>query len=232
MNLLSSIKDILQAESKFTNGLPVNHYTFLFYLGEIDAGAWEHSYSSEYVLREETLTKPGISSLRSMIAHEFFHIVTPLNIHSELIAKFNFVKPVMSQHLWLYEGVTEWAANILQLRDSLISLENYLDILHRKIMIMQGFDKNVSLTELGIHSVEMQSQYVNIYNKGAVAAGLLDIRLLELSNGTKGLREVINELAEKYGPGKSFSENNFFNELVKMTYPEIKDFFENYIEGN
>ncbi len=161
--LLSSIKDILDAESKFTNGLPVDHYTFLFHLGETDAGAWEHSYSSEYVLREEPLNESSIGNLRSMIAHEFFHIVTPLNIHSELIAKFNFVKPVMSQHLWLYEGVTEWAANILQLRDSLISLQNYLDIIHRKIIFMQGFDKNVSLTELGIHSVEMQNQYINIY---------------------------------------------------------------------
>ena len=229
--LLSSIKDILQAESKFTDGLPVDHYTFLFYMGEIDAGAWEHSYSSEYVMREEPLTKPVVDNLRSMIAHEFFHIVTPLNIHSELVAKFNFVKPVMSQHLWLYEGVTEWAANILQLRDSLISLRHYLDILHRKIAFMQGFDKNISLTELGTHSVEMPNQYINIYFKGAVIAGLLDIKLLELSNGTKGLREVINELSKKYGPDKSFSEDNFFNEFVKMTYPEIKDFIKNYIEG-
>ena len=118
-----------------------------------------------------------ICNLRSMIAHEFFHVVTPLNIHSEIIAKFNFVKPVMSQHLWLYEG-TEWAANILQLRDSLITLENYLDILHRKIMIMQGFDKIISLTEFGTHSVEMQNQYVNIYNKGAVVAGLLGYSII------------------------------------------------------
>ena len=229
--LLSSLKDIIQAESKFTNGLPVDHYTFLFHMGNHNAGAWEHSYSSEYVLLEEPLTEFSISNLRSMIAHEFFHIVTPLNIHSELVAKFNFEKPVMSRHLWLYEGVTEWAANILQLRDSLISLQNYLNIIRQKIFFMQRFNKNISLTELGIHSVEMQDQYINIYNKGAVVAELLDIRLLELSNGTKGLREVINELSRKYGPDKSFSEDNFSNEFVKMTYPEIKDFFENYIEG-
>ncbi len=54
---------------------------------------------------------------------------------------------------------------------------------------------------------------------------------MELSNGTKGLREVINELSKEYGPAKSFSENDFFDEFVKMTYPEINDFFEDYIEG-
>jgi predicted metalloprotease with PDZ domain len=229
--LLKSIKDILQAESKFTNGLPVDYYTFLFHLGDVDAGAWEHSYSSEYVLREEPLTEVNVNNIRSMIAHEFFHIVTPLNIHSEIVEKFNFVKPVMSQHLWLYEGVTEWAANILQLRDSLISLRNYLDIMHKKMVVMQGFNKKISLTELGVHSVEMADQYINIYYKGAVIAGLLDIKLLELSNGTKGLREVINELAKEYGPQRSFDEKSFFDEFVNMTYPEIKDFFENYVEG-
>ena len=229
--LISSIKDILQAESKFTNGLPVDHYTFLFHLGSFNAGAWEHSYSSEYVLLEDALDKLNLQNTRSIIAHEFFHVVTPLNIHSELVEKFNFVKPVMSRHLWLYEGTTEWAANILQLRDSLISLEEYLNLIRRKILIMQGFDKNISLTELGVHSVEMPDQYINIYNKGAVVSGLLDIRLLELSKGTKGLREIINELAKKYGPEQSFSETNFFDEFVKMTYPEIEDFIKDYIEG-
>ena len=229
--LISSIKDILQAESQFTNGLPVDHYTFLFHLGSFNAGAWEHSYSSEYVLLENALDKLNLQNTRSIIAHEFFHVVTPLNIHSELVEKFNFVKPVMSKHLWLYEGTTEWAANILQLRDSLISLEDYLDIIRKKIIIMQGFNKNISLTELGVHSVEMPDEYINIYNKGAVVSGLLDIRLLELSKGTKGLREVINELSKKYGPEQSFSETNFFDELVKMTYPEIEDFIKDYIEG-
>ncbi len=229
--LISSIKDILQAESQFTNGLPVDHYTFLFHLGSFNAGAWEHSYSSEYVLLENALDKLNLQNTRSIIAHEFFHVVTPLNIHSELVEKFNFVKPVMSRHLWLYEGTTEWAANILELRDSLISLEDYLNVIRRKILIMQGFNKNISLTELGVHSVEMPDQYPDIYNKGAVVSGLLDIRLLELSKGTKGLREVINELSKKYGPKQSFSEENFFDEFVNMTYPEIKDFIKDYIEG-
>jgi hypothetical protein len=53
-------------------------------------------------------------------AHEFFHVVTPLNIHSEIIEHFNFVMtPVPSRHLWLYEGTTEWAAHAMQLRAGL-----------------------------------------------------------------------------------------------------------------
>jgi predicted metalloprotease with PDZ domain len=230
-DMLGLLKDILNAESDFTKGLPVNHYTFLFEFGNFSAGAWEHSYSSEYVTREDSLKGPAAENLRSVVAHEFFHVNVPLNIHSELVEKFNFVKPVMSQHLWLYEGVTEWAAHILQLRDHLITLDDYLNVLSTKLLINDNYDQSISLTDLGVHATEMPNEYANIYMKGAVVGTLLDIRLLELSGGKKGLRELIIELSKKYGPKHSFSEKSFFNELVNMTYPEIGDFIDHYIKG-
>ena len=60
---------------------------------------------------------------------------------------------------------------------------------------------------------------------------MLDIKLLELSNGTEGLRELILELATVYGPNNAFSEADFFDLVVAMTYPEIADFIELYIKG-
>lgn len=75
------------------------------------------------------------------------------------------------------------------------------------------------------------SQFGNIYNKGALVAALLDIRLLELSDGEAGLRELILEWIEIYGPNNAFSEADFFEVLVAMTYPEIEDFIDQYIKG-
>ena len=166
-----------------------------------------------------------------MVAHEFFHVITPLNIHSEIIAQFNFVEPVPSEHLWLYEGTTEWAAHIMQLRGGLIDLEGYLARLTGKLRIDDNYDPDYSLSKLALTSFEPEGnqQYANIYQRGAIVPGLLDIRLLELSNGRRGLREVINELAKKYGPDRAFSEAGFFREFMEMTYPEIEDFFERYV---
>ena len=229
-DIINMLKNILNAENDFMEGLPVNHYTFLFHFETIGAGAWEHSYSSEYVFPEAPLTENFREEIKDIVAHEFFHILTPLNIHSELVEKFNFVKPVMSQHLWFYEGVTEWAAHILELRDTLITLQQYLDVLKDKLFANDSYKQDLSLTDLGVHCTEMQDQYPNIYMKGALVAGLLDIRLLELSHGKKGLREVIHELSKMYGPKKSFSEQNFFDDFTKLTYPEIADFFDKYIK--
>jgi predicted metalloprotease with PDZ domain len=220
-DMLVSLKSILKGESDFTKGLPVDRYTFLFYFGNFSAGAWEHSYSSEYVMKEDTLTSFYAANIVSIVAHEFFHVNTPLNIHSELIEHFDFVKPVMSQHLWLYEGTTEWAAHILQLRDSLITLDEYLQTLRSELNANDGFDQNLSLTELGVHSTEMPNQYPNIYQKGAFVSGMLDIRLLELSHGKQGLRELLVRLSKDYGKKRAFSEEKFFDQLIGMTYPEV-----------
>lgn len=230
--ILTSMKEILIAADQFLYELPVDRYTFLYFFDDKDAGAWEHSYSSEYVLKENKWSTIE-SFIKNTAAHEFFHIITPLNIHSEIIEQFNFVTPVPSKHLWLYEATTEWAANTMLFRSNQTSLEEYFELLHRKVDASQFFENNYSLEKLSLNSYtdKGQEQYVNIYHRGALIMGLLDIKLLELSNGKKGLRELINNLIKKYGPTKSFSEDDFYNEIVRMTDPEIKNFFDNYIIG-
>ena len=229
--ILSLLEDMLTATSQFTQGLLVNHYTFLFHFENISVGAWEHNFSSEYVFNEAPLEGAFAKEIKSTAAHEFYHVITPLNIHSELVGNFNFEKPTMSQHIWLYEGVTEWASDILQLRDYLISLDDYLTDMKAKLFYNDNYDQTISLVDLSLHSTERQDQYGNIYQKGAVVACLLDIRLLELSNGKKGLREVLNQLYKDYGVNKAFNDKDFFDEFVKRTYPEITDFINRYIKG-
>ncbi len=235
--LLKKMEAMLEASRKFLVKLPVDNYTFLyFFLPNPDGvtGAWEHSYSSEYVLTENEPSDAYMKQVTDIASHEFFHIVTPLNIHSEIIESFNFVEPTPSQHLWLYEGVTEWASNILLYRGGVVSMEDYLkQSIIQKIKINENyFDKSWSLKRLAEESFNEDGakQYGNIYYKGSLVAGYLDIRLLELSNGKRGLREVILELVDKYGKGNPISEDDFFKDLVKMTYPEIGDFIHDYIE--
>ncbi len=232
--LLKGMSNMLKAAQQFLKELPVDRYTFLYHFENRSAGAWEHSYSSEYVYREQDWTPEFAQRMSDVASHEFFHVVTPLNIHSEIIEKFNFEKPTPSQHLWLYEGTTEWASHIMQLRYGLTSLEDYFKVLKRKVFIdSRYYNSNYSLRKLSMTSFTKQGQrqYGNIYMRGALVAGLLDIRLLELSGGKKGLREVVLELAKKYGKKRAFSEKNFFDDFVKMTYPEIKGFFDKYVKN-
>jgi predicted metalloprotease with PDZ domain len=232
--LLTSMRGMLQAAGEFLGKLPVDRYTFLFHFSDRNMGAWEHSYGSEYALQDRPYTRAVGTAVTDMAAHEFFHVVTPLNIHSEIIEHFNFETPVPSRHLWLYEGVTEWAAHKMLLESGLKSEEEYLAGVVQKVRIDRlGFDTTYSLTKLALtsYSDSGQRQYGNIYMRGAVVAGLLDIDLLELSDGQHGLRDLIAGLSKTYGKKRAFPEDSLLAILGARTSPPVRDFLSRYVEG-
>lgn len=238
-SILAAATGILTAAREFIGFNAADNYNFLmvFLDGETmnangfnGYGALEHTTSSAYVLPEQNIT---LKQVVDIMAHEFFHVVTPLNIHSDVIANFNFSKPQPTRHLWMFEGVTEWASHIMQLRKGMISLEQYLGTVSQKENMNQNrFKPSYSLEDVGLNSydgAEGAAQYQNIYMKGANVAGLMDIRLLELTDGKRGLREVIYDLSQEYGKHKYFKDEEFFDIFVDHAEPEIKDFVDRYI---
>jgi predicted metalloprotease with PDZ domain len=67
--------------------------------------------------------------------------------------------------------------------------------------------------------------------RGAVVAGLLDIKLLEESGGAHGLRDLILDLSKQYGKHRAFPENGLIDTIVARTSPDTRDFFNRYIFG-
>jgi predicted metalloprotease with PDZ domain len=237
--ILNIADDVLQAAAKFIGYSPVTHYNYLMCfldqesfqkVGFLGAGALEHSYSSLFVYPANL---GNTKNVQDDMSHEFMHILTPLNLHSNVIEPFNFETPTAPEHLWLYEGVTEWESDILQLRGGLISVDDYLKTLSGKISFSDHFRQDISLTELSenVYAEDIMQQFLNFYYKGAVVAALLDIRLLELSNEKRGLRDVLIDLLKKFGKNKPFRKDEFFDIFVDNTYPEIREFIDDYIKG-
>lgn len=235
--LLGSMRSMLAAAAAFLGKLPVDHYTFLYDFLKPDMpanGAWEHSFGSEYAINETPYSRELGKEVTDMAAHEFFHVVTPLNLHSEIVEHFNFETPVPSRHLWLYEGTTEWAAHKMQLESQLKSPAEYLaTVIDKARTDRLGYDTTWSLLKMSLasYSDSGQAQYPNIYERGALVAGLLDIKLLELSSGAHGLRDLIADLGHEYGKKRAFRDDSLFDIIVARTSPDLRDFFARYIEG-
>ena len=127
------LQPLMEAMRKFLGGkLPADKYTFLYYYSNLkngsgSFGALEHNNSSLYFFPDVPAQAKTflLAQLQSTNAHEFYHIVTPLNLHSEEIGNFDFSNPVMSKHLWLYEGVTEYFSEYIQLVEGINTLEEY-----------------------------------------------------------------------------------------------------------
>lgn len=237
--IATNIKDILEAQRRYLGGkLPVDKYAFLIYVPEKvgksgSFGALEHSNSSVYFLPEmpEELFS---STMRDVAAHEFFHIVTPLTIHSEQIGNFNFINPDMSKHLWLYEGVTEYFASHVQVYEHLIDLDAYLNKIQEYIATSKAYyNDTLPFTEMSAQVLgPYEKEYGNVYQKGPLIGLVLDVRLRELSNGKYGLRDLMQDLAKTYGKEKSFKDEELFDKITELTYPEIREFFKRYVEGS
>jgi predicted metalloprotease with PDZ domain len=236
--VMGHISEIMAAQKEYLGGkLPVEKYAFIIYLtagfgGSGGMGALEHSYSSMYFMPESSEESTG-EMMRDVAAHEFFHIVTPLSIHSDEIQNFDFINPKMSKHLWLYEGLTEYAAGHVQVKQGLISKERYFQILQQKITMANFMNDTVPFTVMSQGCLDKyKSQYINVYQKGALIGMCLDIQLRKLSGGKMGTQELMRELAKSYGKDKSFKDDELFGKIVALTYPEIGVFFQKYVSGS
>ena len=229
---------LLQDQGKYLGGkLPVQKYSFLIYLADHEGltggfGALEHSYGSMYYLIDGE-DKELAATVRNVASHEFFHIVTPLNIHSDEIADFDFDHPKMSEHLWLYEGSTEYHAHSVQVRYGLISQAEYLSAIKMAMTeAMFGFNDTLSFTELSKGCLDKyKDQYNNVYAKGALISMCLDLKLLHLSHGKYHLTDLLQDLSKSYGKDRAFHDEDLFPKIVSLTYPEIKGFFDDYVVG-
>jgi predicted metalloprotease with PDZ domain len=196
-------------------------------------GALEHHTSTTVVFVDQMQPQELTQSLVDVVSHEFFHTLTPLNIHSEEIHNFEYNTPMMSQHLWMYEGTTEYFANLFQINQGLIEEQNFYNRILEKINYSQRYDDTMSFTEMSAGIVEepYQSNYGNVYQKGALINMCLDILIREKSGGEKGILWVMQNLAKRYGADKPFKDEELIDEIIAMTYPEVGDFFKIHVEG-
>ncbi|SFH00695.1 M61 family metallopeptidase [Pontibacter chinhatensis] len=237
--IAANVKSILEAQRSYLGGtLPVDKYAFLIYVPERvgksgSFGALEHSYSSVYFLPEMP-EEQFSSTIRDVAAHEFFHIVTPLNVHSEEIGNFDFINPKMSKHLWLYEGVTEYFATHVQLYEGLYDMETFLDKIRDYILTSKTYyNDTLPFTEMSANVLDKYAnEYGNVYQKGALIGMVLDVRLRELSQGKYSLRDLMLDLSKTYGKENAFKDDELFDKITELTYPEIRDFFARYVEGS
>ena len=256
------IQPSMEAVATFTDSLPVDEYHFIMYIRDgrefmktlqskevgiitkaktaiknvtlFGMGALEHGNSSFYVL-----TDFGDSSYTSMIKrvalHEFMHIFTPLNLHSEYIGEFDYVNPKMSKHLWLYEGITEYFAYLIQVQSGLMTpLDFFAEQMGGKIRRASRYpETKIPFTEMSERVFEKKygRHYYQVYQRGAMMGLLLDIEIIRLTNGKKTLKDIVLELASKYGPNQSFDEETFFDEFTSLVHPELRQWFADYVEG-
>ncbi len=211
---------------------------FLYLAGQDETspkgfGALEHHTSTVVVMPEAIPEAALAESMVDVVSHEFFHIVSPLSVHSEDVHYFDYNNPTFSKHLWMYEGVTEYFASLFQVDQDLVSEDEFYTKMLGKIQAASGLDDTMSFTVMSENILDKPyaGNYLNVYQKGALIGMCIDILLREESNGTRGILSLMKELSLKYGKNKPFEDDKLIEEITAMTYPAIGKFLNTHVIG-
>jgi predicted metalloprotease with PDZ domain len=237
--LSPELERMMRAQKKFLGDINKNKkYTMLLYLSTMDKdangfGALEHNTSTTVVFPEMMPKDQLVQGLIDVISHEFFHTVTPLSVHSKEIHYFDYNTPKMSKHLWMYEGVTEYFANLFQINQGLITEDDFYTRMAGKIANAANYNDTMPFTTMSgnVLTEPYKSQYLNVYEKGALIGMCLDILIREKSNGERGILDLMRKLSNEYGASKPFDDQELFGKIVQFTYPEVGEFLNKYVSG-
>lgn len=197
-------------------------------------GALEHHTSTVVVMPESMPAASLETGMIDVVSHEFFHILSPLTVHSEDVHYFDYNDPTFSKHLWMYEGLTEYFANLFQVNQGLIDEDEFFNKMLNKINTASRLDDTMSFTVMSENILDnpYKANYFNVYQKGALIGMCLDIILREESKGERGILSVMKELSEKYGVDQPFEDDKIIDEIVSMTYPSVGRFFTDHVIGD
>lgn len=239
-SITPEMKTMMTAQKNFLGKVNANKkYTVLVYLSSMakdDAhgfGALEHPTVTTVVLPESMPKEKLVETMKDVVSHEFFHIVTPLTIHSKEIQYFDYNAPKMSEHLWMYEGVTEYFANLFQINQGLIDEGEFYTRIADKIEQAKTLNDTMPFTVMSKNVLEQpyKDQYLNVYQKGALIGMCIDIIIREKSNGERGILDLMHKLSNEYGVEKPFNDEELFDKITKLTYPEVGEFLKKYVAG-
>ena len=239
-DITPNMETMMKAQKRFLGNMnTTKKYAILLYLSDMQAndakgfGALEHPTSTTVVMPEMMGLEMLQEQLKDVVSHEFFHIVTPLTVHSNEIQYFDFNNPQMSEHLWMYEGVTEYFANLFQVNQGLIDEDEFYERMTSKIVQSRQMNDKMSFTKMSKNVLDApyKDQYVNVYQKGALIAMCVDIIIREESNGQRGILDLMNKLSKEFGTTKAFKDNELFDKITQLTYPAVGQFLQMYVAG-
>ncbi|WP_338733770.1 peptidase M61 [Mangrovimonas cancribranchiae] len=236
-----TINKMMQAQKTYLGDInSTPRYDIYLYLSRGDEkspkgfGALEHHTSTVVVMPEAMPFNALSASMTDVVSHEFFHIVTPLSVHSEDVHYFDYNNPTFSKHLWMYEGVTEYFATLFQVDQGLVSNDDFYTKIMDKIKTSRGLDDTMSFTIMSENILDepYASNYYNVYQKGALIGMCIDILMREESNGNRGILSLMKELSMKYGKNKPFEDDKILEEIIAMTYPSVGNFLNTHVVGD
>lgn len=223
---------------------PNEKYVFIVHHSDNGGGGLEHLSSTVLGVNRWTYTNSGsYNYFLSLAAHEYFHLWLVKRLKPKELEFLNFDQETYTDMLWIMEGITSYFEEKIMLRAGFHDDAKFINNLLRAMSTIQnapgasvqsvaeaGFDTWIKFYRKNENSDNSQISY---YTKGMVLGALLDLIIIDGSEGGKNLDDVLNQLYFQFYKknGKGIGMKNFKKEVEKVSGKNLDDFFNDYIYG-
>ena len=236
------LRKIVTAETAWMNDRPYTHYTFIYHFPRGGGGGgMEHAYGTA-IDSTASRVKADPSSIADVSAHEFFHLWNVKRIRPQSLEPVDYAREQYTRALWFSEGVTSTVGSYALLRAGITDERRYLDSLGRAIgqlmsapahATMSPEESSLSTWFDKYPNYHAPDRSVSYYTQGDVLGVLLDLQILDATNGQKGLRDLFHQLNDQYAKnGRFFDDSNGIRDAAEFVAGRgFRAFFDKYVSG-
>jgi predicted metalloprotease with PDZ domain len=217
-----SVRDlerIVRAARELWGSLPYQRYLFFNLLTETYDGI-EHKGSTVLVAsRWSTRTESAYHDWLLLVAHEFFHAWKVKRLRPVELGPFDYENEVYTRSLWVAEGLSDYYSWLLVSRAGLASREQTLADVSGAVRALQTTPgRLVQPLEQASYDAWIKhyrpdenspNSAVSYYTKGSIVGLLLDARLRRLTNGNRGLDDVMRAAYRRFSGERGYTAADF-----------------------
>ena len=240
-NLRNGISRMAPVQNRIMGEAPFDVYTVFYNVIHEPinfGGGLEHSYSQYDILPALAFAEPGGTLggfMYPLLAHEFFHLWNVKRIRPAELWPYDYDEEQYTPLLWWSEGVTDYFADVTNLRAGLWSPDQFLENARSNIdqveQIPEPWSAEDGSAATWVHEVHINSSQL-YYPKGSLLGFLLDISIRDATDNAHSLDEVIRGLYTRhYRQNKGFTTADVLNELRAAGMPDVEGFYRRYIDG-
>lgn len=206
------------AAAVFGGGVPSDRYLFIFELG--CGGGLEHASSSVCGFPVPGFATEAERRRRlALVAHEYFHVWNVKRIRPEALGPFDYRAEVLTPHLWVAEGLTNYYEHRLGLDAGLVSPGRYLNILAWYLADweqtpgkdVQSLEDSSRCAWIKLYrpTENTRNSQVSYYSVGALVGLVLDLEIRLRTAGERSLDDAFRSLWRLHlsRPERGFSDD-------------------------
>ena len=242
--ILKDFQKIVAVSTNVFGENPNKNYVFIIHNLSKSGGGLEHMNSTTLqVQRWNYQPRDNYINFLALAAHEYFHLWNVKRLRPVTLGPFDYDRENYTTLLWVMEGFTNYYEDLLLRRAELITEKEYLARLEKMISKVENQPGNrvQSVAEASFDAwikayrpnENSSNATISYYDRGGLIAMLLDLEIIQASEGKKSLNDLMRFLYEEYYKKKKrgFTEEEFAEALRKVAEKDMSEFLNAYVYG-